>query len=122
MAEEQKAKGIEWAGENVLEIISLRKGNKARKGQAGPRDQALEKEVPPGEVGRRQASGREGWGLVGCWGWNFQEWTSTGWGLGLERWCAVGVLGLGGQVGLFQGSSLYQTPLGLVCNQGLLFL
>lgn len=47
MAEEQRAKGIAWAPENILEIISLRKGNKARKGQPGPRDQAFEKEVPP---------------------------------------------------------------------------
>lgn len=46
MAEEQRAKGNEWAGENVLEMISLRKGNKARKGQDGPRHQAFEKEVP----------------------------------------------------------------------------
>lgn len=29
MSEEQRAKGIEWAGENVFEVISLR--NKERK-------------------------------------------------------------------------------------------
>lgn len=46
MAEEQRAKGIEWAAENVLEMISLRKGNTTRKGQEGPRDQTFGKEVP----------------------------------------------------------------------------
>lgn len=63
MAEEQGGKGTEWAG--FLEVISLRKGNKARKGQEDPRDQVFERELLLCKVGRTQAGCRGGWGQGG---------------------------------------------------------
>lgn len=48
-----------------MEVISLRKGNKARKGQEDPRDQMFEREPLLCEVGRTQAGSRGGWGRGG---------------------------------------------------------
>lgn len=60
MAEEQGGKGIEWAGGYVLEVISLRKGNKVKKDHEDPRDQVFERELLLCEVGRKQAGRRRG--------------------------------------------------------------
>lgn len=63
MAEEQRAKGIEWAGENVFGVISLRKGNKAGRVRRAPGIRHLRKKCSSEKWGEgKLAEGSQGRG------------------------------------------------------------